>query len=92
MAKIWRLVMRFKKSDKIEGVSLRKEVLNILVKGGISGATEWVGTEGFGKHGKSYQKIEGITFDDPVLIESIDEKSKFDAILPILKNVINDHG
>jgi PII-like signaling protein len=73
-------------------MSLRKEVLNILMKGGISGATEWIGIEGFGKHRQSYRKIEGIAFDDPVIIESIDEKSKFEIILPLLKDVINDHG
>lgn len=90
--KKYRLVIRIKKSQKIDGVLLHQEVMNILKKGEIIDATEWIGTGGFGKHGKFYQKIEGMSFDDPVIIESVDDLSKFEVILPMLKDIVNDHG
>lgn len=90
--KMWRLVIRFKKDDKIRGVFLRDEILQILKKGEISGATEWIGTGGYGKHGKPYATIEGIQFNAPCIIETIDEFEKIQAILPMLREMVNDHG
>jgi PII-like signaling protein len=90
--KMLRLVIRFKKDDKIGGVFLRDDILQILKKGGISGATEWIGIGGYGKHGKPYATIEGIQFNAPCIIETVDEFEKIQAILPMLRDVVNDHG
>ncbi len=90
--KMWRLVLQFKKDDKIGKALLRNEVLNILKKGEISGATEWIGLGGYGKHGTYYAQIEGMQFNAPCIIETIDEFEKFRVILPMLKEIINDHG
>jgi PII-like signaling protein len=50
----------------------------------------WV--DEFGKRGRSYTKLEGITVNMPTLIKTIDERSELEPILPQIKWMVGDNG
>ena len=88
----WRLVIRIKKGDQIHGKSLEKILMDLLENNKIWGATVWLGVDGFGKRGKSIRRVEGITFDNPLIIEVIDEKEKLGPLLVQIKQIVDDNG
>ena len=88
----WRLVIRIKKGDQIHGKSIEKILIDLLGDNKVWGATVWSGVDGFGKRGKSTKRVEGITFDNPVLIEVIDEKEKLEPLLVQIKQIVDDNG
>jgi uncharacterized protein len=90
--KMWCLLIRIKKNDSAKGKRVHNVILDILKNGKISGATVWIGVEGYGKRGKSNFQIEGISVNMPLLIEVIDELPKLETILPEIKDVIGDNG
>ncbi len=51
--------MRIKKNDEINGKRLEKASMEFLRKSKVSGATVWLGVDGFGKSGKSTLHLEG---------------------------------
>ena len=62
------LTIRIKKNDEINGNRLEKVLLEFLMRANISGATIWLGIDGFGKRGKSTRSFRRIdnksTYDD----------------------------
>ena len=58
----------------------------------VSGATVWLGVDGFGKRGKSTAHLEGITINQPLMIEAIDEREKIEPLLIPIKRMIDDNG
>jgi uncharacterized protein len=90
--KMWALVIRIKKNDKLDGRPLEKVLIEFLVQSGISGATVWTGVDGFGKRGKSTVQLEGLTVNMPMMIEVIDEESKLEPLLPQIKKMVDDNG
>ena len=56
------------------------------------GAIVWLGVDGFGKRGMSTVHLEGITINQPLAIETIDEKEKIEPLLIPLKRMIDDNG
>jgi hypothetical protein len=66
--------------------------MDLLEDNKIWGATVWSGVDGFGKRGKSVRRVEGITFDNPLLIEIIDEKEKLELLLVQIKQLVGDNG
>jgi uncharacterized protein len=58
----------------------------------VLGATAWLGVDGFGKRGKSTEHLEGITINQPLIIETIDEIEKIEPLLIPLKRMIDDNG
>lgn len=91
-AKMWLLVIRIKKNDTMKGKRAHILILDILKKGGITGATVWTGVDGYGKRGKSTLHLEGIAVNMPLIIEAIDELEKLEKILPAIKEVVDDNG
>jgi len=89
---MWCLTIRIKKNDTIGGKRRHVAILDLLKKSKISGATVWTGIEGYGKHGKSDLKIEGITVNMPLIIEVVDYGSKIESILPDIKKVMGGNG
>lgn len=67
-------------------------LLEFLKKAKVSGATVWLGVDGFGKSGKSTLHLEGLTINQPMTIEIVEERSKIEPLLPELKRRVNDHG
>ncbi len=83
--KMWNVMIRIKKNDKLGGKRLQTLVIDFLVKSGVEGATVWTGINGFGKRGKSTLHLEGVSVNMPLIIEVIDEPSKLEPLLAELK-------
>ena len=86
------LTIRIKKNDELNGKRLEKVLLEFLKKAKVSGATVWLGVDGFGKSGKSTLHLEGLTINQPMIIEIVEDRSKIEPLLPELKRIVNDHG
>ncbi len=86
------LTIRIKKNDEIDGKRLEKVLLEFLKKSKVSGATVWLGVDGFGKSGKSTVHLEGLTINQPMMIDIVEESSIIEPLLPQLKRMVNDHG
>lgn len=85
-------MIRIKKNDKLKGKRAYELILDVLKEHGVSGATVWTGTAGFGKRGKSSVHVEGISVNMPLLIEVVEEKTKLAHLLPQIKQIIGDNG
>jgi PII-like signaling protein len=86
------LTIRIKKNDEMQGKRLEKELLEFLRKSKVSGATVWLGVDGFGKSGKSTVRLEGLTINQPMMIDVVEEGSIIEPLLPQLKRMMDDHG
>jgi uncharacterized protein len=86
------LTIRIKKNDEVDGKRLEKRIIEFLMHAKVLGATAWLGVDGFGKRGKSTVHLEGITINQPIIIETIDEIEKIEPLLIQLKRMINDNG
>ncbi len=86
------LTIRIKKNDEIHGKRLEKRIIDFLIDGKLLGAIVWLGVDGFGKRGRSTVHLEGITINQPLAIETIDEKEKIEPLLIPLKRMIDDNG
>ena len=86
------VTMRIKKNDEINGKKLEKALMEFLKKSKVSEATVWLGVDGFGKSGKSTLHLEGLTINQPMMIDVVEEKSIIEPLLPQLKRMVDDHG
>ena len=89
---MWNLTIRIKKNDEVRGKRLQTQIMDCLMKAGISGATVWTGVNGFGKRGKSTLHLEGVSVNMPLIIEVVDEQAKLEPLLPELKLIVGDNG
>lgn len=69
-----------------------KRIIDLLNEANILGAIVWLGVDGFGRRGKSTVHIEGLMINQPMMIESVDEKEKIEPLLIPLKRLIGDNG
>ena len=90
--KVWCLTIRIKRNDELHGKRLQNLLIDFLMDAKISGATLRNGVDGFGKRRRSTIKLEGISFNMPVMIEVIEEKSKLEPLLPQIKRMVGDNG
>jgi len=51
-----------------------------------------LGLNGFGKRGNSTTHLEGITMNQPLMIEAVDEREKIEPLLIPLKRMVDDNG
>jgi len=86
------LTIRIKKNDMINGKRLEKVLMEFFKKSKVSGATVWLGVDGFGKSGKSASHLEGLTINQPMMMDIVEERSIIEPLLPQLKRMIDDHG
>jgi PII-like signaling protein len=86
------LMIRLKKNDETNGKRTEKQIIDLLIKSKLLGATVWLGIDGFGKRGRSTMHIEGVMINQPMLIEVVDEKEKIEPLLIKLKRMIGDNG
>src|ERR671920_182430 len=84
--------IRIKRNDEIKGKRLEKVLLEFLKKSKVSGATVWLGVDGFGKSGKSTVHLEGLTINQPMMIDVVEESSIIEPLFPQLKRMVDDHG
>lgn len=86
------LNIRIKKNDEMDGRRLENAILEFLIKTKILGAIVWLGIDGYGRRGRSKVHLEGLMINQPIMIETIDEREKIESLLPILKRMIGDNG
>lgn len=86
------LTIRLKKNDTIDGKRIEKKIMDLLYDANILGAIVWLGVDGFGRRGKSAIHLEGLMINQPMMIETIDEREKIDPLLIPLKRMIGDNG
>jgi len=86
------LTIRIRKNDTVGGKRLHLVILDLLKKSSISGATVWTGIGGYGKHGKSDIKIEGITVNMPLIVEVVDTEEKIISVILGIKELVRDNG
>lgn len=86
------LTIRMKKNDVIKGKRMEKRIIDFLMGEKVIGAVVWLGVNGFGRRGKSTVHLEGLMINQPMMIESIDDKEKIEPLLEPLKRMIGDNG
>jgi|SRR5690349_7638782 uncharacterized protein len=86
------LTIRIKKNDELHKKRLERLIIDFLMQNKVSGATVWLGVDGFGKGGRSTVHLEGITINQPLMIEIIDDREKIEPLLIPLKRIVDDHG
>jgi len=72
-----------------------KRIIDFLSNANILGAIVWLGVDGFGRRGKSTVHLEGLVINQPMMIESVDEREKIEPLLILLiplKRLIGDNG
>ncbi len=52
----------------------------------------WLGVDGFRRRGKSTVRLEGWMINQPMMIETIDDREKIEPLLLPLKQMIGDNG
>lgn len=86
------LTIRMKKNDVVDGKRMGKKIIELLTNANILGAIVWLGVDGFGRRGKSTVHLEGLMINQPMMIETIDEREKIEPLLIQLKQIIGDNG
>lgn len=86
------LTIRLKKNDTVGGKKMEKRILDLLHDSDILGAIVWLGVDGFGRRGRSTVHLEGLMINQPMMIETIDEREKIEPLLIPLKRIIGDNG
>jgi uncharacterized protein len=71
---------------------LSTEILSLLFKHGVAGATVTRPEAGFGSHHRMHAPSGGIDTDQhmPIRIEFIESKANFEAFLPQLESLLTD--
>lgn len=90
--KMCSLVIRMRKCDKENERPLWELVLEAMTKYGIGGASVWQGIGGYGKRGASTFQKYGLTYDAPVMIETVDEREKIEHVAKEIKKLIGGNG
>lgn len=86
------LTIRLKKNDTVGGKRMEKKILDLLHDSNILGAIAWLGVDGFGRRGRSTVHLEGLMINQPMMIETIDEREKIEPLLIQLRGIIGDNG
>ena len=86
------LTIRIKRNDEINKKRLERQIIDFLIGNKVAGATVWLGVDGFGKRGKSTTHLEGMTMNQPLMMEAVDEKEKIEPLLIPLKRMVDDNG
>jgi CBS domain-containing protein len=86
-----RLCIYIGESDRWEGKTLDSELLGLMRKHGMAGATVFRGIAGFGAHSRIRSaRIEVLSFDLPVMIEVIDSPEKIKNMIEIIYPMVRE--
>ena len=69
--------------------NLYQAIIKKLREADINGATVVRGIEGYGGEGFRSASVVDLSFDLPVIIEVVDTAEKIDAILPVIRAMVN---
>jgi hypothetical protein len=87
-----KLTVRVRGRDSHEGKPIADLLLSLYKERGFSGATVLQGVRGFGIHGVSRADVLGLSINLPLVIETVEETSKVEGILPEVKRILGDNG
>jgi CBS domain-containing protein len=89
--KAQRLRIYVGESDRWRGKPLEIELLEVMRKEGMAGATAFRGVAGFGAHSAIHTaRIEVLSMDLPVVVEAVDTPEKIQAILPVVYPMVRE--
>jgi PII-like signaling protein len=78
-------------NDRYRSGLLYAAIVESLKNAGIAGVTVFQGVEGFGAHHKLHTaRFESLFQGLPVVIESVDERSKIESVLPLLDLMVEE--
>lgn len=78
-------------SDKISHVPVYEKIITEARKQNLAGATAYKGIMGFGGNSRIHSaKILRLSEDLPLVIEIVDEQSKIEAFMPVVKQIFED--
>ena len=87
-----KLTVRIRGRDSHEGRPIADLLLSLYKERGLSGATVLQGVRGFGVHGVSRADVLGLSINLPLVIETVQDPGKIEAILPDVKAIVGDNG
>ena len=87
-----KLTVRVRGRDSHEGKPIVDLLLALYKDRGLSGATVLQGVRGFGVHGVSRVDVLGLSINLPLVIETVEEPSKVEAILSEVKTIVGENG
>ncbi|GAB4295273.1 MAG: DUF190 domain-containing protein [Desulfuromonadia bacterium] len=85
----WLMRIFIGESDRFGHRPLHEAIVELFRRRGFAGATVLRGVSGFGAHRVFHtQKLLDLSADLPIVIEVVDDRERFDAILPELDGMI----
>lgn len=86
-----RLRIYFSESDRWHGKALSAALLETLHSNHLAGATLYRGLAGFGAHSVVHTaRLESLSMDLPMIIETIDSAEKINAVLELIKPMLRE--
>lgn len=92
MKRMLKLTVRVRNSDTHLGKSVSDLLIDLYRKSGISGATVLQGIRGYGARGASRIDVLGMSANLPLVIETIDEYQKIEAVLTSVRTIVGNNG
>lgn len=78
-------------SDKISHVPVYEKIVTEARKQNLAGATAYRGIMGFGGNSRIHSaKILRLSEDLPLVVEIVDEKTKIEAFMPVVKQIFEE--
>jgi len=87
-----KLTIRIRHRDEHNGRPIVDLLLALYKARGVSGATVLQGIRGYGVRGSSRADVLGLSLNLPLVIETVDEPQKIDALLPEVKAIVGSNG
>jgi hypothetical protein len=88
-AEAQRLIIYIGEADRHKGRALYEVIVEAARREGMAGATVFRGLSGFGAHSLMHTaNILRLSEDLPLRVEIVDEKSKIEAFLPLLDELM----
>lgn len=92
MKKMLRLTVIVKGRDEYHGKSIADALFSLYKDAGISGATVLQGVRGYGVRGVARADVLGLSVNLPLMILTIAEREKIEAILSDVKRIVGRDG
>ena len=92
MKKMLKLTVRVRNKDSHQGKNIVDLLLSLYRRKGISGATVLQGVRGYGIRGVSTADVLGLSVNLPLVIETVDEYQKIEAVLSEVKQIVGGNG
>lgn len=78
-------------SDRWQGKSLHRALVEEAKRQGLAGATVLRGMEGFGAHSRIHTaRLVDLAPDLPVVVEIVDDEAKIEAFLPVVESMVRE--